>query len=102
MIRRPPRSTLFPYTTLFRSLVHSLAALPDRSTLAARVFGPHEGLPGRAMRTGQPCVVGDIGGADGGVADLEGALARAGLRAGLVVPVRRGLEMLGALLFARR
>src|SRR5256886_8132132 len=26
MIRRPPRSTLFPYTTLFRSL-HLLAAL---------------------------------------------------------------------------
>src|SRR5215467_15700462 len=25
MIRRPPRSTLFPYTTLFRSLVASLA-----------------------------------------------------------------------------
>src|SRR3712207_7779607 len=24
MIRRPPRSTLFPYTTLFRSLKHSL------------------------------------------------------------------------------
>src|SRR2546426_11716754 len=24
MIRRPPRSTLFPYTTLFRSLIHSL------------------------------------------------------------------------------
>src|SRR2546428_7585202 len=22
MIRRPPRSTLFPYTTLFRSIVH--------------------------------------------------------------------------------
>src|SRR5258705_10607435 len=30
MIRRPPRSTLFPYTTLFRSLVRSLipGALP--------------------------------------------------------------------------
>src|SRR2546425_9596937 len=27
MIRRPPRSTLFPYTTLFRSLITSLAAL---------------------------------------------------------------------------
>src|SRR2546430_16094113 len=27
MIRRPPRSTLFPYTTLFRSPVHALAAL---------------------------------------------------------------------------
>src|SRR3712207_9229149 len=25
MIRRPPRSTLFPYTTLFRSTVHHLA-----------------------------------------------------------------------------
>src|SRR3712207_7174867 len=25
MIRRPPRSTLFPYTTLFRSLGHGLA-----------------------------------------------------------------------------
>src|SRR2546430_17129923 len=27
MIRRPPRSTLFPYTTLFRSPVHGVAAL---------------------------------------------------------------------------
>src|SRR5256885_11107396 len=27
MIRRPPRSTLFPYTTLFRSAFHEL---PDR------------------------------------------------------------------------
>src|SRR2546429_6762662 len=26
MIRRPPRSTLFPYTTLFRSLVHLMLA----------------------------------------------------------------------------
>src|SRR2546430_10301543 len=29
MIRRPPRSTLFPYTTLFRSLLPFLAG-PDR------------------------------------------------------------------------
>src|SRR5439155_13463512 len=27
MIRRPPRSTLFPYTTLFRSLSHKRRAL---------------------------------------------------------------------------
>src|SRR5256885_11926661 len=27
MIRRPPRSTLFPYTTLFRSVIGILAAL---------------------------------------------------------------------------
>src|SRR2546422_7992441 len=29
MIRRPPRSTLFPYTTLFRSLAGSLERLHD-------------------------------------------------------------------------
>src|SRR2546426_11472869 len=26
MIRRPPRSTLFPYTTLFRSVFHEMSA----------------------------------------------------------------------------
>src|SRR3712207_7989969 len=30
MIRRPPRSTLFPYTTLFRSLRGPLFRTPDR------------------------------------------------------------------------
>src|SRR5256884_10019754 len=34
MIRRPPRSTLFPYTTLFRSNV--LAAMPEKEVLALR------------------------------------------------------------------
>src|SRR5256885_12228411 len=36
MIRRPPRSTLFPYTTLFRSLGERLAAerLVDLAALA--------------------------------------------------------------------
>src|SRR5947208_11362957 len=29
MIRRPPRSTLFPYTTLFRSLADGLETLGD-------------------------------------------------------------------------
>src|SRR2546426_7056583 len=33
MIRRPPRSTLFPYTTLFRSV--SLRVLPDSVELPA-------------------------------------------------------------------
>src|SRR2546429_5888976 len=28
MIRRPPRSTLFPYTTLFRSETHSFLTAP--------------------------------------------------------------------------
>src|SRR3712207_9107130 len=30
MIRRPPRSTLFPYTTLFRSLLATHLAHPQR------------------------------------------------------------------------
>src|SRR2546430_8653326 len=30
MIRRPPRSTLFPYTTLFRSRITNFAAQPAR------------------------------------------------------------------------
>src|SRR2546427_2196253 len=29
MIRRPPRSTLFPYTTLFRSVLHLAHAAAD-------------------------------------------------------------------------
>src|SRR3712207_8593779 len=29
MIRRPPRSTLFPYTTLFRSLVEAYTRMAD-------------------------------------------------------------------------
>src|SRR3712207_9003511 len=35
MIRRPPRSTLFPYTTLFRSAVEGVSALePEVEKLA--------------------------------------------------------------------
>src|SRR2546430_9092548 len=37
MIRRPPRSTLFPYTTLFRSLVEVL----DRALVEALVRVGH-------------------------------------------------------------
>src|SRR3712207_8975800 len=33
MIRRPPRSTLFPYTTLFRSLVDDDAALLEVTSI---------------------------------------------------------------------
>src|SRR2546428_3523323 len=38
MIRRPPRSTLFPYTTLFRSAVHL-----DLRDLAPLVHGAERG-----------------------------------------------------------
>src|SRR2546426_7724086 len=40
MIRRPPRSTLFPYTTLFRSLYGSqLVDVSDLATSLARSEG---------------------------------------------------------------
>src|SRR2546427_12626675 len=38
MIRRPPRSTLFPYTTLFRSLVETVFAWPGMGRLAAEAI----------------------------------------------------------------
>src|SRR3989442_4754050 len=44
MIRRPPRSTLFPYTTLFRSLCATASAASRR---------PCEALPSR-RRHGPP------------------------------------------------
>src|SRR2546422_7718201 len=40
MIRRPPRSTLFPYTTLFRSERHDLAVQDHPAgRLLAQLFG---------------------------------------------------------------
>src|SRR2546430_10901721 len=43
MIRRPPRSTLFPYTTLFRSVVVRVESRPQQR----RGF-LHSGINGRA------------------------------------------------------
>src|SRR3712207_8475184 len=39
MIRRPPRSTLFPYTTLFRSRWRRLDSLPWRGNQRRRAWG---------------------------------------------------------------
>src|ERR1022692_2964852 len=36
MIRRPPRSTLFPYTTLFRSIIPHIVRKPDIDGLDLR------------------------------------------------------------------
>src|SRR5437660_2721312 len=46
MIRRPPRSTLFPYTTLFRS-----GGSRPRSSLIGSVPGPPRRAPGSASCT---------------------------------------------------
>src|SRR5260221_2268097 len=50
MIRRPPRSTLFPYTTLFRSLRRSRvthASPAGTAGIAGPARSPEAGGPGR-------------------------------------------------------
>src|SRR2546425_13169425 len=42
MIRRPPRSTLFPYTTLFRSKLFSFAAVFVRRHFSIREVRPRQ------------------------------------------------------------
>src|SRR5256885_9428969 len=44
MIRRPPRSTLFPYTTLFRSRHHDPAQTWRPGGGRAHLHGPHAAL----------------------------------------------------------
>src|SRR5690348_17772442 len=53
MIRRPPRSTLFPYTTLFRSTAGAPAApvvLADRDDQNLRLVGAFDPLERAADR----------------------------------------------------
>src|SRR3712207_8368705 len=49
MIRRPPRSTLFPYTTLFRSLMSGIVVhdvlYPVESFLLGREVPDGQGIP---------------------------------------------------------
>src|SRR5256885_16898558 len=47
MIRRPPRSTLFPYTTLFRSLTRAVV-------LRAAIAGSLAGLAAGTVRADAP------------------------------------------------
>src|SRR5256885_11979119 len=52
MIRRPPRSTLFPYTTLFRSPAHAPAA--RRGNRTRPDAGDRAALPHRRGARGDP------------------------------------------------
>src|SRR3712207_8068823 len=49
MIRRPPRSTLFPYTTLFRSQLHDRRELRDRLIAAVQRAVPDAVLRGHPV-----------------------------------------------------
>src|SRR2546426_12621129 len=56
MIRRPPRSTLFPYTTLFRSCPTELALRHEAPLLRDALLRPGSGPVQRAQRQGDHSV----------------------------------------------
>src|SRR5258708_32481173 len=45
MIRRPPRSTLFPYTTLFRSVQGAASTVGDTYVAAAKLNPTNPAIP---------------------------------------------------------
>src|SRR3712207_7041243 len=53
MIRRPPRSTLFPYTTLFRSEPEQLVVAGDRLGRRALTQGGLGRPPGQGAQPGE-------------------------------------------------
>src|SRR2546426_2177938 len=62
MIRRPPRSTLFPYTTLFRSKRISLPPARNSSGSWPQLISTGQGLPCLKYfsRICRPCLPGEI------------------------------------------
>src|SRR5256884_2671247 len=64
MIRRPPRSTLFPYTTLFRSPCQS----------AAPRWGPRAQSPAMSPRGQSPCPVGSPARSEEHTSELQSRL----------------------------
>src|SRR2546430_13223055 len=56
MIRRPPRSTLFPYTTLFRSIGSSAAKIDEEKMI---------------LETGRQTCAREIGEAGGSAGDID-------------------------------
>src|SRR5258708_30586589 len=59
MIRRPPRSTLFPYTTLFRSPLGSKAVARSHLRPIFLFGGPLCGPPERSLKTAAALLRGD-------------------------------------------
>src|SRR5258708_30999245 len=60
MIRRPPRSTLFPYTTLFRSIVLTKTAVTVSLQNADGTFAPPNTI--LTVQDGVALAVGDVNG----------------------------------------
>src|SRR5688572_31998903 len=52
MIRRPPKSTLFPYTTLFRSVEHARVIAKERNGFYVDQFNNPSGVRAHESTTG--------------------------------------------------
>src|SRR3712207_9386984 len=83
MIRRPPRSTLFPYTTLFRSHVVGGDALDALVADLVEVHGRVEGQPREDRHLRGRVLAVDV-------------LARIGLRVAQLLRLAEGLLVAGA------
>src|SRR5258708_34924586 len=80
MIRRPPRSTLFPYTTLFRSVMIDSGFRRGNDVLVALALGAHFVFVGRPF---------NYAGAVGGEAGVLHAIAI------LAAEMRRNMALIG-------
>src|SRR2546430_8034493 len=82
MIRRPPRSTLFPYTTLFRSMLEDGSRAAEVNPVALLGAGDQRGHRSHVDHRLRPAPAEDLLG--GALADVGGvqldALGRAGPR----------------------
>src|SRR5438874_9184497 len=84
MIRRPPRSTLFPYTTLFRSVIGIVGDVKQGSLRGGAAPEEYAGLPMQVSISGWPFSVvvqssgapeSEIGAVRAAVASLDKSLA---------------------------
>src|SRR2546430_14938170 len=53
MIRRPPRSTLFPYTTLFRSQLRYFCAIAETGSFSRAAQQSHVSQPSLSQQIGK-------------------------------------------------
>src|SRR5688572_32344757 len=60
MIQRPPRSTLFPYTTLFRSHLHALQVVEVDDDVLAEVLQRDAAVALGRIDLGRPVLEGGI------------------------------------------
>src|SRR3712207_7442250 len=100
MIRRPPRSTLFPYTTLFRSQLRSFAS---EVTRVAREVGTEGKLGGQAEVKGVAgtwadltesvnMMAGNLTGQVRNIAEVTTAVARGDLSKKITVDVKGEID----------